>query len=311
MFHRHLRLRALRMGASAAAILLYATPVRGAPVRSTDVCRSAYQSAQEREQSGHMLEARELLATCAKTTCGRSLRNECAIKYTRLDSEIPSVVLHVTDDAGAARVDVQVRIDGKLLTSQVDGQALPVDPGVHEFSFSTETGVFATQKIMIAQGELNRPISMTLSSPNKLAQGRASVTYVRPATRLEMKAAPEKPPPDASPPPQTPAATEMRSTEDRPQSARSRVPYLLGAAGVASVGATAWLASSGKKDVLSLAGDAAIGVSMGVGVAALGAVAWTLVSSRSSGDPPPSRAACVFDVRPTLAGASVSVSGAF
>src|SRR5262249_15802740 len=87
---------------------------------------------------------------------------------------IPSVVPVVTDETGAPRVDVQVRIDGELVATQLDGRALPVDPGMHEFSFTMDGNVIARQKLMILQGQRNRQIAATLrSAGGKAAPGKA------------------------------------------------------------------------------------------------------------------------------------------
>jgi hypothetical protein len=80
-----------------------------------------------------------MLLTCAKATCGGLLKQQCTNLYMQLESDIPSVVPLVTDDAGAPRVDVQVTMDGEVLTSRLDGRSLRVDPGLHEFSFSADT----------------------------------------------------------------------------------------------------------------------------------------------------------------------------
>src|SRR5256885_1377897 len=68
------------------------------------------------------------------------MRQECIRRFAQLGNDIPSVIPVVTDAAGSPRVDVQVTMDGELLTSRLDGRSLPVDPGVHEFTFSADGG---------------------------------------------------------------------------------------------------------------------------------------------------------------------------
>ena len=125
-------------------------------------CTDAYTQAQEKAQTAHLREAKELLAKCAKVVCGSFLQKECGTLYTQLEADIPSIVPLVTDDAGQPMVLVEVKMDGELLTSRLDGHALPVDPGSHEFSFGTDAGVFATRKVNIMQGQRNRTISVKL-----------------------------------------------------------------------------------------------------------------------------------------------------
>src|SRR5262249_41347971 len=129
-------------------------------------------------------EAKELLLACAKPACGTFLSQKCAAKYMQLDADIPSIVPLVTDDTGMPRVDVQVAMDGELLVSKLDGVALPVDPGMHEFSFSSNNNVFATQKILVIQGQRNRPVAVALPTAD-----RFGLAPVAPPSELEAKTA--------------------------------------------------------------------------------------------------------------------------
>jgi hypothetical protein len=136
------------------------------PVTKSDAraCQMAYQTGQEREQSGRLVEASELFAQCAEESCGTTLWQDCIVRGTRLSSAVPSVVPLVVDEKGDPRVDVQVKMDGRVITSELNGRAIPVDPGTHEFSFSTPAGVFASKKVTFAKGERNRTVAVSLPS---------------------------------------------------------------------------------------------------------------------------------------------------
>ena len=108
--------------------------------------------------------------------------------YAQLESDIPSVVPLVSDENGEPRVDVQVTIDNELLTSRLDGRALPIDPGMHEFSFTADGAVLATQRLMIVQGQRNRPIAITLQKRRRAALGPSPAT-----SALDAKASLDKP----------------------------------------------------------------------------------------------------------------------
>ena len=75
---------------------------------------------------------------------------------------MPSVVPLVVDDKGDPRVDVQVKMDGRVIASELNGRAIPVDPGTHEFSFSTPAGVFASKQVTFAKGERNRTLAVSM-----------------------------------------------------------------------------------------------------------------------------------------------------
>ena len=54
-----------------------------------------------------------------------------------------------------ARPDVELRMDGTRLTNRVDGRAISVDPGMHQFSFSARDRTPYTATIMVAP--MSRP----------------------------------------------------------------------------------------------------------------------------------------------------------
>jgi hypothetical protein len=154
---------------------------KGAGREEAVTCSSNYQSGLDREQSGHLIEASELFLACAKEACG-TLLQECGSKHIQLAAEIPSIVPVVTDHRGQPNVDVEVKMDGEVLTSKLDGRALRIDPGAHEFAFSTTNGgVFATQKLMILQGQRNRLISASLPGPKR--ERKAPVASSDPARK--------------------------------------------------------------------------------------------------------------------------------
>lgn len=139
----------------------HSEPARPATKTDARACQIAYQTGQEREQSGRLVEASELFARCAEEACGTTWQ-ECVVRGTRLSSAVPSVVPLVTDDKGDPRVDVQVKMDGRVIASELNGRAIPVDPGTHEFSFSTPAGVFASKKVTFAKGERNRTLAVSM-----------------------------------------------------------------------------------------------------------------------------------------------------
>lgn len=126
-------------------------------------CTVAYQDAREKADTGRLIEAKEKLADCASAACEGFVKQVCLNLMAQLDEDVPSIVPVVTDDAGSPRVYIEVRMDGEIITSKLNGVALAVDPGSHELTFSTDSGgVFATKHVMVVQGERNRPISVKM-----------------------------------------------------------------------------------------------------------------------------------------------------
>src|SRR5207302_124 len=129
--------RAFPIGALATTILLSAAPGHGASkhvkAKLKRSCAAVHTKAQAQELAGNLVEARELFSRCAAATCGRALMKECASRYAQMEAEIPSIVPALVDDE---RTNVEVSVDGDLLTSRLDGRALSVDPGEHDITFS-------------------------------------------------------------------------------------------------------------------------------------------------------------------------------
>jgi hypothetical protein len=197
----------------------------GALATGKHACRTAvnaYEDAQQSEEQGHLLEARDSLQQCmadSQSTCA-VLARKCWVMQDQLELAMPSIVPAVNDDAGDPVLDVQVTMDGALLTPRLDGRALPVDPGMHKFSFSTGGHVFAGQTVLIAEGQHYRPL-----------------TVVKRAARMEPARQASSVPVEASSGP-----IEKRARGP------SAWPYVIGITGLAAVGGGALLTYWGRKD---------------------------------------------------------------
>jgi hypothetical protein len=336
MLHHQIVIRAWQVGLFAAASLIGARAAhsRADQSKGGSTCVSAYQGAMKLEQEGHLRDAQRMLLNCAKATCGAVLRQQCLARHTQLDQDIPSVVPIVTNTGGQPVVDdVQVKMDGEVLTQRIDGRAAAVDPGLHQFSFETEMGVFAKQEVVILQGQRNRPITATLPA---WAKPVAKPVAAKPAPAPAPVAAAPTPAPVAltvAPPVEAPGAVPMAAVTEPvavapseptgPRGPSSNLgPYLLGGAGLVGIGGYALLTYWGRKDndKLSECSPAcnpssvdhirklyvAADVSLGVGIAALvGATSWWYIKSR------PSKESVAVDVQPIRSGALASVKGAF
>jgi hypothetical protein len=330
--------RTFQLGACGAAIFLCAVPGQSEPEKAPKgdkaACKVAYKSAQEREKSSHLREAQDLYLQCSKVICGAFMRPECTTKYTQLQSDVPSVIPVVTDETGAAKADVQVKVDGELLTSKLDGRALPVDPGMHEFVFSTDSGVIATEKIMIVAGQRNSPISVSLAKHSQRTLA-ASVTLPTPVNRsgLEPRATESKPSTEKTA--TSKMAESAQQMDETPSAAEPQrkgpgaLPYIIGGAGIAGLGAGALLTFWGNRDNNKLGQCTpscqpaslshiktmytAADISIGVGAAAVAVSAYLFATSGSSTKekPAPAKTAYSVDVQPTKNGAFATVSGAF
>jgi hypothetical protein len=307
-------------------------------------CSSAYTHAVERAQEAHLKEARELFAQCARATCSELTRRECAARHAQLDADIPSIVPLVTDDAGEPHILVEVRIDGVLATSRLDGRALTIDPGKHELSFSTDDGVFATRRLMIVQGERNRALHVVLHAQEEAGLKRARELVPAGAARAEAR-----PPEPSSPGPSSddgdeksapeeaaaarklgPAsgdATEVTTKTASVRGGSSPAAYVFGALGLAGVGGFGLLTYWGRADNNMLSGCAptctdasvrhvrelywAADASLGVGVVSLAISTWLFASSGPPESASRASGPVSLDLRPTRAGGVATLAGRF
>ena len=344
MHCRHFTQNTVGLGAAAVLLVLHARAASAAEKPSKRaICApaySAYKTAQAEEKAGHMRAARDALQTCAQVTSCAGLAPKCSTRYAELGAQMPSVVPVVTDSAGVPRTDIQVKVDGELLTSELNGKGVAVEPGVHEFSFATDHGVFATQKVMIVEGQHDRVLSVVLPGPGAPTKpSPVAVTTPSPAA-AETNTAAETANADGKPSHEetetekstramvAPAPSPDReSPTARPWTMpRSAFPYVLGGAGLAAVAGGVLLTIWGQQDNSSLESRCkpacdpssvdhirtlyiAADLSFGVGAAALAVTTWLFAKSHAENAP--GSTAMRIDVHPTASGAVASVSGTF
>jgi hypothetical protein len=294
------------------------------PSGPTGVCAKSVQEARQLIDAGHLRRARDAYARCAQATCGGLISQQCRSKLQQLETDVPSVIAVATDAAGAQRVDVRVSVDGELLASQIDGRSLEVDPGLHEFSFSTQQGDVSTEKVLILQGQRNRviPVQLKQKAAAPLAAETTAPLHVsEPAPNVTEQASAAK----------SLRADEARSTTTRAVSTDGApsapvLAYVVGGVGVAAVGSAFLLAHWGREDNLLLDRCApncsqdsvdhvsnmylAADITLGAGVVALGAATWLFLSRPGVEDTKAAQGYRV-DVRPMKSGAFATVGSSF
>jgi hypothetical protein len=303
-------------------------------LRDEEACVATLKDAKAREQEGALQASRVLLRQCAQNPCSAFVRQQCANRNTKLELDTPTVVLLVTDAAGGSRTDVQVKVDGEPFASQLDGRAIPIDPGMHDFSFIADGRVVATQKILIVQGQRNRFITANVGKGGRGAVAAddsavptgdrvAKLPVARPRAKAAATAAEKKAEPEEST-----TAESTPSDEGNAPKRRRILPLVLTGVGVAALGTGAVLTLWGRKDNNNLSqcspncADATLShikrmyqgadIAIGVGVAALAAAYWSYAfTSGSSGESKGSETALRLDIAPTTSGGYAAVSGRF
>ncbi len=241
-----------------------------APALGDDPCVPSYDSSQRLRRAGKLVEAKKALLTCAQQECPAPVAKECTRWLREVTESLPTVVFGARDEHGQDLLDVRVYDGDELLADKLDGRAVFVNPGQHEFRYEFADGKQVTEKVLIREAEKNRALTATRPAP--------------PAPRKDEVAAETKP---AQGLPAPPAASWALGA--------------LGVLGLASFGYFALDARAEKSDLQdSCAPDCtesqtaplrhkalAADISLGVGLAALAGGTWLWLSY----DPDPSAGA--------------------
>jgi len=138
-------------------------------------CTEFYEKAQEEKTSGHLNAALVHLRICIDAGCPKFIRDDCMRWMDQVEGALPSVVFAVRRD-GSDVTGAEVLCDGKILVSSLDGKAVSVDPGPHDFSFSLPGFPSIQRQTIIREGERNRIIEVEFSSRITAAATHAPTT---------------------------------------------------------------------------------------------------------------------------------------
>ena len=141
-------------------------PCRAAFADATkDQCVEADTAAQTERRALHFRAARSQLEVCARPVCPKLVREDCTQRLSDLDATTPSIVFAAKDAAGEDVLAVRVTMDGAPFATELAGVALPVDPGVHTFTFDSDGAATVTKKVVIREGEKGRQERIVLAAP--------------------------------------------------------------------------------------------------------------------------------------------------
>jgi hypothetical protein len=266
------RWRAILAIAALACVQLSAPSARAAGDAAS--CIAAHNLGNDLQLEGKLLAARAELAECAAARCPKIIADECAGLVARIDANIPTVVLAATDRTGDVS-PIQVFIDDRPAETST-GRAIAIDPGEHSFRVVALDGRSATGKIVALEGQKNRMIRVTLPDLAGLRGGTSS-EQAHGASVLDSRDEPVAPVVERSAGPPTAA-------------------WVLGGVGVLALGSFGYFAWQGKSHESDLEERCAprcsdseadelyrnyliADISLGVGVAALGAATYLFVTS--------------------------------
>jgi len=139
----------------AAAACAASGSARAADPTTAD-CLSATESSLTLRNQHKLRDARAQLLICSAATCPADIRGECVRRVAEVNAAMPTIVFEVKDAAGNDLTGVRVDMDGGILAEHLEGTALSIDPGEHNFAF-THAGDPPVQKVfVIREGEKDR-----------------------------------------------------------------------------------------------------------------------------------------------------------
>jgi hypothetical protein len=265
---KELRVRRAVYAALAFAVAL-AFPLR-AKATTKDACVKSFEEGQVLRRRSKLVDARAAFGVCAQAECPGVVSAKCSEWLTEVERTMPTVVLGARLD-GADTVDVQVSIDGAVVTSRLDGTARAVDPGEHRVRFKHPSAPAVELTVVLREGDKNRLVSADLRRPSPAALA---------------------PPPTKEP---------ERSQAEHPASGVPLPTWIFGAVGVVALGSFAYFGlnaldqsstlretcapSCDPSDVSAIKTKNVIsGLSLGVGLLSLGAAVYWLLTSSPPGD---------------------------
>ena len=152
------------LGAALALALSLAAPSPALAQMTKDQCIDANTRAQHLRTDGKLAESRELLRRCSDPACPAIIRSDCTKRIDELQTVQPTIAFDVKDAAGAPVTAVKVTVDGKVLAEKLDGTALPVDPGQHDFTFEAQGKPAVTRTLVVIEGVKARREIVVLGS---------------------------------------------------------------------------------------------------------------------------------------------------
>lgn len=137
-------------------------------------CIEANGKAQSLRREGKFAQAREQLRMCSNSKCPNLVSTDCTKRLDELESVQPTLVFDVTDSSGRDLSEVTLSMDGAPLSEKLDGSALPVDPGEHEFAFAVAGVPPLHRHLVVREGERGRHERVVVATPTPSVASKSS-----------------------------------------------------------------------------------------------------------------------------------------
>jgi hypothetical protein len=172
--HRH---RASLAALQLLMLALSSSAYAQSSAETSQACASNFENGQRLRKDGKIKAAADALIACSQTTCPSFIAKECTNLYTEAQEALPSVSVQAKDGLGQSLFEVKVYVDGKLAAEKLDGRAISLDPGMHEFRFERPGSAPQTLKVLVNEGEKHKIVSAELAGDEvKAAQAKGETS---------------------------------------------------------------------------------------------------------------------------------------
>jgi hypothetical protein len=143
-------------------------------------CLTAASQGQQLRNAHKLVEAIGQFRVCARLQCPAVVQKDCLGWLDESERDVPTVVVSAKDATGADLFDVRVVVDGTLLTTRLDGEAVPMDAGQRKFHFEIGDGPSLELSILVREGQKNQNVDVVLPTPAKRLPLLPPTTVVAP-----------------------------------------------------------------------------------------------------------------------------------
>ncbi len=121
-------------------------------------CIDAHADGQVLRGQHKLLDAKRKFVACVAEDCPLLVQKDCAELLKEVDSATPSVVFAGLDVQGRDTTRISVKVDGRVLASELDSVAVPLDPGAHSFEFTANSGAVQRVSVVLREAEKQRRV---------------------------------------------------------------------------------------------------------------------------------------------------------
>jgi hypothetical protein len=154
--------RRLGAGVLASAFGLASGTATADPTK--EECMNANEFAQSLRLSRRLRKAEDELTVCVARSCPELVRNDCSERLNEVQRAMPTVVFAVRSARGEGLTAVRVLVDGAPLAETLDGSAIEVDPGAHQFTFLADGYEPFEQETLVWEGQKERSLPVVLQA---------------------------------------------------------------------------------------------------------------------------------------------------